>query len=688
MTLTMSLAMTLTSLLSDFFTVNVDTADALPSRYNYVLVLISYLVASLASYTFLQFAGRIVELRHSVARFAWLAAGAVMMGVGTWAMHFVGMLAYILPIPVSYDVVPTALSVVPAILAAAIALHVVARPQVSTRRLLIGGTLRGAGIGLMHYGGMEAMSVNALVRYDPALFATSIVAAVVLSILALQVRFWMGRGHGTASAARSASLNSVSRHSTSIPSVSIRATGGQEIVGALILGFAVTAMHYIAMSSTFCFAHPGSAPHYFDVSIFAGVTTVIASLVLLMAIAAVGFDRRMKVEIAMREQADASVAAEMERFSSVFQAAGAGILMLDREARVVLANQYVLDSLHKTKAEVVGRAYADVRLGGLDAEVIRGWQTATGTERLKPVEFELRSADGDGNKRIHLVTANPTQDEAGRLRYIVLISVDDTERRMGEIRLFDSARLANLGEMATGMAHEINQPLAVIRMATDTLIEELDSPEAKADLAALFDFMKTKLARIAKQTERASTLVDGLRAVARKPVNDPLPFDIAEAARVSGDLLHEQLKAARVDFTLDLPPPGLMVQGEASRLQQVIINLVLNARDALLENAAQAPTGTLGHIRLRVASGPAGGAVLTVEDDGPGIPDHVQLRLFEPFFTTKPTGKGTGLGLSISYDIVKRMSGDITAENRPEGGARFRIVFPPVGVLPEIRDAA
>jgi NO-binding membrane sensor protein with MHYT domain len=75
--------MTLTSLLSDFFTINVDTADALPSRYNYVLVLISYLVASLASYTFLQFAGRIVELCHSVARFAWLAAGAVMMGVGT-----------------------------------------------------------------------------------------------------------------------------------------------------------------------------------------------------------------------------------------------------------------------------------------------------------------------------------------------------------------------------------------------------------------------------------------------------------------------------------------------------------------------------------------------------------------------------------------------------------------------------
>src|SRR5215217_3108189 len=247
--------MSLGGLLSDFFTTSVDPAQALPSRYNYVLVLISYLVASLASYTFLQFAGRIVELRQSVARFAWLAAGAIMMGVGIWAMHFVGMLAYVLPIPVAYDIVPTALSVVPAVLAAAVALHVVSRPAVSTRRLLIGGTLMGAGIGVMQYGGMAAMSVNALVRYDPTLFVTSVVAAVVLSILALQVRFWVGRAHGTAPDARAA----------------LRSTAAREIVSALILGFALTAMHYIARASTYCFANPAGASGFcLDERLFAG----------------------------------------------------------------------------------------------------------------------------------------------------------------------------------------------------------------------------------------------------------------------------------------------------------------------------------------------------------------------------------------------------------------------------------
>jgi C4-dicarboxylate-specific signal transduction histidine kinase len=236
--------------------------------------------------------------------------------------------------------------------------------------------------------------------------------------------------------------------------------------------------------------------------------------------------------------------------------------------------------------------------------------------------------------------------------------------------------------MATGMAHEINQPLAVIRMAADSLIEELEMPEAAAMPAELAEFVKAKLVRISNQTERASGLVNELRNVARKPTNESLPFDVGEAVRVANDLLREQLKTARIDFRVEPPPTGLMVQGEASRLQQVIINLALNARDALLEGPSRSSTGALGHIALRVSAVPAGGGtVLTIEDDGPGIPVDVLPRLFEPFFTTKPTGKGTGLGLSISYDIVKQMGGDITAQNRPEGGARFTIALPAIAAV-------
>src|SRR5262249_55238417 len=139
------------------------------------------------------FATRIAEIRDAGLRFSWLAIGAIAMGSGIWAMHFIGMLAHILPIPVSYDEGITALSMVPAVLAAAIALHVVARPVVTTSRLLIGGTLMGLGIGAMHYTGMSALQLDALVRYDPTLFAASIVVAVLLAILALQIREGISR---------------------------------------------------------------------------------------------------------------------------------------------------------------------------------------------------------------------------------------------------------------------------------------------------------------------------------------------------------------------------------------------------------------------------------------------------------------------------------------------------------------
>src|SRR4029078_9329159 len=126
--------------LSNYFALNVDPSQALPETYNYGLVLLSYLVAVLGSYAFLQFATRIAELRDAGLRSSWLVIGAIAMGGGIWAMHFIGMLAHILPIPVSYDPGITALSIVPAILAAGIALHVVARPGSTTAPPAISGT--------------------------------------------------------------------------------------------------------------------------------------------------------------------------------------------------------------------------------------------------------------------------------------------------------------------------------------------------------------------------------------------------------------------------------------------------------------------------------------------------------------------------------------------------------------------
>lgn len=358
--------------LSHFFAINVDPSQAIPGSYNYTLVLLSYLVACLGSYAFLQFATRIVELRQA-RRSSRLAVGAIAMGSGIWAMHFIGMLAHILPIPVSYDPGITALSIVPAILAAGIALHVVAQPVVTTPRLLIGGTLMGVGIGAMHYTGMSAIQLNALVRYDPALFAASIVVAVLLAILALQTREWISRRH-------------------------LRRLGTmREVVGALILGFAVTAMHYTAMASTYCFAATGqrSGVYEIDQSVLALVTAVIASLVLMMAIVAVIFDRRVAREVRMRAEALDSHRQTREqlfqaqKMEAVGQLTGGVAHDFNNILTIVLANADAIVEDETVPPHIARRAQQISDAGQKATELTRQLLAFSRKQILKPEKSDL-----------------------------------------------------------------------------------------------------------------------------------------------------------------------------------------------------------------------------------------------------------------------------------------------------------
>ena len=243
---------------------------------------------------------------------------------------------------------------------------------------------------------------------------------------------------------------------------------------------------------------------------------------------------------------------------------------------------------------------------------------------------------------------------------------ESIQRKKAEAQVIQAAKLATLGEMATSVAHELNQPLNVIRMAAGNVLRKLE--KGTAEPAYLHD----KLDRIAGQTERAAAIIDHMRMFGRKAEEKPAELDLSETMRNALELMGEQLRLAEIDVSLDLPEACPPVMGHPVQMEQVILNLLTNARDAVMAN------GTEKKITLAVDGSGDDRVRITVTDSGGGIPPNAIEHLFEPFFTTKEMGEGTGLGLSVSYGIIHDMGGTIEAEN-VAGGARFTITLPVAG---------
>lgn len=229
-------------------------------------------------------------------------------------------------------------------------------------------------------------------------------------------------------------------------------------------------------------------------------------------------------------------------------------------------------------------------------------------------------------------------------------------------QLVQSEKLAALGELVAGVAHELNNPLtSVIGYAQLLESGELGPEEAQRAVGIVL-----------QEADRARRIVQNLLTFARQRTHQRGPVDINAALEQTVALRRYELERAGVEFALDLCPDLPTIEGDLFQLQQVFLNLI--------NNAAQAMAGSRGRIEIRTALRD-GYVVIEVADTGPGIPPEHLHRIFDPFFTTKDVGQGTGLGLSISYGIVRDHGGQIYAENRPEGGARFTIELP-VGTPP------
>ncbi|HNI83518.1 MAG TPA: ATP-binding protein [Rhodocyclaceae bacterium] len=377
------------------------------------------------------------------------------------------------------------------------------------------------------------------------------------------------------------------------------------------------------------------------------------------------------------------------------------LVVCDRGGRIEDVNRSLEQFTGRMLAELRGQSFFDLLADPAAAEAARGLLALRGDAPVHDCELALRAADGSavpvslnctpryssvGKSLGMVITGRPV----GELRraYSALRQAHDDLKRTQQ-QLLHSEKMASLGRLVAGVAHELNNPISFIlgnthalRRYAQRLEEYLAAVHGGVGAEALADLReRLRIDRILKDleplidgtiegAERTRDIVDGLKRFSALDREENARFDLAAVIDRSVTWVS---KAAPERFRVTVHlPPGLQVTGSAGQMQQVVMNLVQNACDA---TAGQHPARL--EIRGQIAAaGARREVVLDFHDNGSGIEDRHLPHIFDPFFTTKPVGSGTGLGLSISYGIVERHGGRLTAGNHPRGGACFTLRLP------------
>ncbi|MDR3556211.1 MAG: ATP-binding protein [Syntrophobacteraceae bacterium] len=337
------------------------------------------------------------------------------------------------------------------------------------------------------------------------------------------------------------------------------------------------------------------------------------------------------------------------------------VFILDPDLKIIDCNDMVFGVYGYRKEDVLRRPFADLfdPQEKVDlAKVIRRTKTMN----------EVRHVTRYGPVIYVNIRISPFE-YAGEASFLVTTS-DVTKRLLVEQQLIQASKMATLGEMATAIAHELNQPLCVMKTASTFIVNKIRKGEPIRQ-----DTLKTMAEEIDSHVDRASGIINHLLDFGRKSGVKREKVNINDSLERSLELFMQQLKHREIvveeDFQPDLPP----VLANSNRLEQVFINLLVNARDAIedkFEKVIHSPEKKI-FLRTRLFQG---NVRVEVADTGIGIPKPLLEKIFEPFFTTKRVGRGTGLGLSISYGIVQDYEGTMEVETRENEGSTFIVTFP------------
>lgn len=348
-------------------------------------------------------------------------------------------------------------------------------------------------------------------------------------------------------------------------------------------------------------------------------------------------------------------AAEVERLrqfgDSVVESLSDGLLVVDLEDRVLRWNGRMEAMVGVERGKAIGRPLSAL----LDHAFVESLEAARRDAPEGATLYRARlTASGRGQLLVN-AAVTPLRSEGTRRGWIIVFE-DVTERANLEEQLRLSEKMAAIGLLAAGVAHEVNTPLTGISSFTQMLLERSDPADPKTQL----------LEKIERQTFRAAKIISSLLNLARPSGGETGPVDVNAVIGDVLSLLEHQFRAGKIQVRKTLAPQGVVVRGVEYKLQQVFLNLFLNARDAM-------PRG--GWLSVSTSLN-ADGAVIDVADTGVGIPADQMARIYDPFFTTKPEGRGTGLGLSVTYGIVQEHGGTLDCHSDLGEGTRFRLVLP------------
>jgi len=659
------------------------------ATYNSWLVALSVLVAIVVSYTALTLANRVAAAERTGGRL-WLFGGAAAMGMGIWSMHFVGMLAFSVPIPLRYNVLITCASLIIAVLTSGFALGIASRHHLSLGRLAIGSVIMGAGICAMHYTGMAAIQIMPVITYEPALVMASIAIAITASFAALWLAFRLRHGES---------------------GLILLARAG----AAVAMGFAITGMHYTAMAASmlapgsYCWGGAAFDNGWLALTIGLIALAVLA-ITLITAVYDAHLDSRTRRDARRLEELNADLQHGKNLLTLATEAAGIACWEYHVATRRALWAENDIEALRVEGIDLLQDADALIAMiRPEDATAALGAVRTALTDGRHVCAMRVRLTTPSG-KTLHVqVHARLLLDPQGQLDRLLGVAWDVTpqvcqeERRLElQMQLREVARHAGMAEVATGVLHSVGNLLNSLGVST-TLV-----------LAGLRDSRIGNVGRVAKLLTENSTglgafLVTDSRgreiptylsqlgeklAVENRTLYTEMQSIAAHVEHIGKIVAAQQAHARRGGVTEEIDVAELVDNAIAlnfagthdvsvqrdyqivprltldrHKLIQILGNLLTNSRHALRD----LPEGErVLRVRLRQVEQ---ALAIEVEDTGIGIAADVLTRLFAFGFTTKKDGHG--FGLHTSANLAKELDGEISVHSDGPGrGARFTLYLP------------